>query len=244
MCCKGSSGNVRKWEMMALEKLKAMEEKELVSEAVRLDQEQKKCKRELDAVKAEIQARGLRVIEDRNTKYVKYYSPDGSAAVTDTQSLDILNVDKLKGLISEGVWKQNVTETTKTDYKYKPMLERVLKAIFTGDYTFEYSLEEFLEGNMPVKPDEKQKKLLLKKLKGDYAKDKDTLISVFGYENEGAAPDFDVELWFIYKIRNGELIRAVLPEEFLDQTIQDIRKCLMVDSKTSITIDYDKEETI
>lgn len=230
--------------MMALEKLKAMEEKELVSEAVRLDQEQKRGKRELDAVKAEIQARGLRVIEDRNTKYVKYYSPDGSAAVTDTQSLDILNVDKLKGLISEGVWKQNVTETTKTDYKYKPMLERVLKAIFTGDYTFEYSLEEFLEGNMPVKPDEKQKKLLLKKLKGDYAKDKDTLISVFGYENEWAVPDFDVELWFIYKIRNGELIRAVLPEEFLDQTIQDIRKCLMVDSKTSITIDYDKEETI
>ena len=223
---------------------KTMEDKELVSEAVRIDREQKMCKRKLDAVKAEIQARGLRVIEDRNTKYVKYYSPDGSAAVTDTQSLDILNVDKLKGLISEGVWKQNVTETTKTDYKYKPMLERVLKAIFTGDYTFEYSLEEFLEGSMPVKPDEKQKKLLLKKLKGDYAKDKDTLISVFGYEDERTAPDFDVELWFIYKIKNGELIRAVLPEEFLDQTIQDIRKCLMVDSKTSITIDYDKEEMI
>lgn len=193
------------------------------------------------AVKAEIQARGLRVIEDRNTKYIKYYSPDGSAAVTDTQSLDILNVDKLKGLVSEGIWKQNVTETTKTDYKYKPMLERVLKAIFTGDYTFEYSLEEFLEGSMPVKPDEKQKKLLLKKLKGDYAKDKDTLISVLGYESEETAPDFDVELWYIYRIKNGELIRAVLPEEFLDQTIQHIRKCLMVDSKTSITIDYNKE---
>lgn len=221
--------------------MKTMSEEQLVSIAVNLDQEQKRYKRELDAVKAEIQARGLRVIEDRNTKYVKYYSPDGSAAVTDTQSLDILNVDKLKGLISEGVWKQNVTETTKTDYKYKPMLERVLKAIFTGDYTFEYSLEEFLEGSMPVKPDEKQKKLLLKKLKGDYAKDKDTLISVFGYEDERTAPDFDVELWFIYKIKNGELIRAVLPEEFLDQTIQDIRKCLMVDSKTSITIDYNKE---
>ncbi len=221
--------------------MKTMSEEQLVSIAVNLDQEQKRCKRELDAVKAEIQARGLRVIEDRNTKYIKYYSPDGSAAVTDTQSLDILNVDKLKGLVSEGIWKQNVTETTKTDYKYKPMLERVLKAIFTGDYTFEYSLEEFLEGSMPVKPDEKQKKLLLKKLKGDYAKDKDTLISVLGYESEETAPDFDVELWYIYRIKNGELIRAVLPEEFLDQTIQHIRKCLMVDSKTSITIDYNKE---
>ncbi len=229
---------------MAVESLKAMGDPALVSEAVRLDQEQKRCKMELDAVKAEIQARGLRVIEDRNIRYVKYHSPDGSAAVADTQSLDILNVDKLKELISEGVWKQNVTETTKTDYKYKPVLERVLKAVFTGDYTFEYSLEEFIDGNLPVKPDERQKKLLLKKLKGDYAKDRDTLISVFGYENDGTAPDFDVELWYIYKIKNGELIRSVLPEEFLDQTIRDIKKCLMVDSKTSITIDYDKEGTI
>lgn len=226
---------------MELSKLKGMKEKELVSKAIRLDQEQKKVKKELDTVKAEIQARGLQVIEDRNIKYIKYYSTDGSAAVTDTQSLEVVNVDKLKKLLSRGVWKQNVTETTKTDYKYKPVLERVLKAIFTGDYTFEYSLEEFIDEHLSVKPDTKQKNLLLKKLKGDYAKDRDTLISVFGYENEGAAPDFDVELWYIYKIMNGELIRAVLPEEFLDETIKDIKKCLIVDSKTSITIDYKKE---
>ena len=39
--------------------------------------------------------------------------------MTDTQSLEVLNVDKLRDFLSEGVWKQNVTETTKTDYKYK-----------------------------------------------------------------------------------------------------------------------------
>ncbi|MCI8410380.1 MAG: hypothetical protein HFJ09_14100 [Lachnospiraceae bacterium] len=226
---------------MELSKLKTMEEKELVSKAIQLDQEQKKVKKELDTVKAEIQARGLQVLEDRNIKYIKYYSPDGSAAVTDTQSLDVVNVDKLKKLLSRGVWKQNVTETTKTDYKYKPVLERVLKAIFTGDYTFEYSLEEFIDEHLSVNPDRKQKNLLLKKLKGDYAKDRDTLISVLGFENENEAPDFDVELYYIYKIMNGELIRAVLPEEFLDETIKDIKKCLIVDSKTSITIDYKKE---
>ena len=138
---------------MTTEELKQTEVKELVSEAVKLDKQQKRLKTELDAVKAELQARGLAVLEDRNTKYVKYYSPEGSAAVSDAQSLEVLNVDKLKGFISEGVWKQNVTETTKTDYKYKPMLERALKAVFTGDYTFEYSLEEFLEESLPVKPD-------------------------------------------------------------------------------------------
>lgn len=86
-----------------------------------------------------------------------------------------------------------------------------------------------------------RKKLLIKKLKGDYVKDKQTLVSVFGYPNEDAAPDFDVELYYIYKIKNGELIKAFLPEDGLDQTIEAIKKCLIVDSKTSITIDYDKE---
>lgn len=226
---------------MRAERLKQMKEEELVGEAVRLDQQAKTCRKNLDAVKAELQARGLMLIEDRNVRYVKFHSAEGSAAVTDAQSLEVLNVDRLHELLSDGVWKQNVTETTKTEYKYKPLLERVLKAVFTGDYTFEYSMEEFLTEHMPVKPDAKQLKLLLKKLKGDYVKDKDVLTSVLGYE-PGNMPDFDVELWYIYRIKNGELIRAVLPEEFMDQTIGEIRKCLIVDSKTSITIDYKKED--
>lgn len=226
---------------MTMEDVKKMGAQELVSEAVRLDQLLKEERRELDAVKAELQARGLVLVEDRNIRYVKFYSPEGSVAVTDAQSLEVLNVDRLRELLSDGVWKQNVTETTKTEYKYKPMLERVLKAVFTGDYTFEYTMEEFLTEHLPVSVDSKQLKLLLKKLKGDYAKDKEVLVSVLGYEPKNA-PDFDVELWYIYRIKNGELIRAMLPEEFLEQTIEDIRKCLIVDSKTAITIDYKKED--
>lgn len=226
---------------MKTEKLKLKTAPELVGEAVRLDQQAKSCRKELDAVKAELQARGLVLIEDRNVRYVKFYAQEGSAAVTDAQSLEVLNVDRLRELLSDGVWKQNVTETTKTDYKYKPLLERVLKAVFTGDYTFEYTLEEFLTEHLTVKPDAKQLKLLLRKLKGDYVKDKDVLAGVFGFDPQNM-PDFDVELWYIYRIKNGELIRAVLPEEFLDQTIAEIKKCLIVDSKTAITIDYQKEE--
>ena len=226
---------------MKTEELKLKTAPELVGEAVRLDQRAKSCRKELDAVKAELQARGLVLIEDRNVRYVKFYAQEGSAAVTDAQSLEVLNVDRLRELLSDGVWKQNVTETTKTDYKYKPLLERVLKAVFTGDYTFEYTLEEFLTEHLPVKPDAKQLKLLLRKLKGDYVKDKDVLAGVFGFDPQ-SMPDFDVELWYIYRIKNGELIRAVLPEEFLDQTMEEIKKCLIVDSKTAITIDYQKEE--
>lgn len=226
---------------MKTEDLRMMGAEALVSEAVRLDQQQKNGRRELDAVKAELQARGLMLIEDRNIRFVKFHAPDGSVAVTDAQSLEVLNVDRLHELLPDGVWKQNVTETTKTDYKYKPLLERVLKAVFNGDYTFEYTMEEFLRENLPVDTDVKQIKLLLRKLKGDYVKDREVLVSVLGYDPQNA-PDFDVELWYIYRIRNGELIRAMLPEEFLDQTIGEIRKCLIVDSKTAITIDYKKED--
>lgn len=219
---------------------KSMTNEELIGACVTLDREQKKSRAMLNGYKAELQARGLALMEDHNVKYVKFYGGEGSAAITDSMSLDILNPDKLKELVGEGVYNMKVREETKTTYKYDSKFEKALKAIFTGDYTFETTLEEFLE-EMSIKPDAKQKKLLMKKLKGEFEKDKETLISVLVPEGQ-EAPDFDVELWYIYRIKNGELIRAFLPEEMLDSTIESIRKSILVETKTSITLDYDTEK--
>lgn len=219
---------------------KSMTNEELIGACVTLDREQKKSRAMLNGYKAELQARGLALMEDHNVKYVKFYGGEGSAAITDSMSLDILNPDKLKELVGEGVYNMKVKEETKTTYKYDSKFEKALKAIFTGDYTFETTLEEFLE-EMSIKPDAKQKKLLMKKLKGEFEKDKETLISVLVPEGQ-EAPDFDVELWYIYRIKNGELIRAFLPEEMLDSTIESIRKSILVETKTSITLDYNTEK--
>lgn len=219
---------------------KSMTNEELIGACVTLDREQKKSRAMLNGYKAELQARGLALMEDHNVKYVKFYGGEGSAAITDSMSLDILNPNKLKELVGEGVYNMKVKEETKTTYKYDSKFEKALKAIFTGDYTFETTLEEFLE-EMSIKPDAKQKKLLIKKLKGEFEKDKETLISVLVPEGQ-EAPDFDVELWYIYRIKNGELIRAFLPEEMLDITIEGIRKSILVETKTSITLDYDTEK--
>lgn len=219
---------------------KSMTNEELIGACVTLDREQKKSRAMLNGYKAELQARGLALMEDHNVKYVKFYGGEGSAAITDSMSLDILNPDKLKELVGEGVYNMKVKEETKTTYKYDSKFEKALKAIFTGDYTFETTLEEFLE-EMSIKPEAKQKKLLMKKLKGEFEKDKETLISVLVPEGQ-EAPDFDVELWYIYRIKNGELIRAFLPEEMLDSTIESIRKSILVETKTSITLDYDTEK--
>lgn len=220
-----------------MKSLKEMADGELVSTCISLDKGQKITRTTLNRYKAELQARGLALMEDHNVKYVKFYGTEGSAAVMDSMSLDILNPDKLKALIGGGVYDMKIKEETKTVYKYDCKFERALKAIFTGDYSFE-SLEDFLD-EMSIKPDDKQKKLLMKKLKGDFEKDKETLLSVLA--PEGQEPDLDVELWYIYRIKNGELIKAFLPDEMPEKTIEDIRKCILVETKTSITLDYEEE---
>lgn len=220
--------------------VRKMSDSQLVSRAIRLDIEEKKSKKQLDETKTELQARGLAVLEEHNTKFVRFYSTSGNVSVLDAQTLDVLNAEKIRELLLEGVFESKVEVTIqKKKYKFDSKLEQMLKAVFTGDFTFEYTLEEFIETEMKVK-DASKKRLLLKKLVGDYKKDKQTLVSALGYESEDAAPDFDVELYYIYKIKNGELIKAFLPEEGLDETISQLRNCMIVDSKTSITIDYDK----
>ncbi len=220
-----------------MEDIKKMTEGGLISACVQLDRAQKEGRAALNRYKAELQARGLALMEDHNVKYVKFYGAEGSAAIMDSMSLDIRNPHKLKELVGGGVYGMKVKEETKTTYKYDSKFERALKAIFTGDYSFE-DLGDFL-GEMSIKPDDQQKKLLLKKLKGDYEKDKETLLSVLA--PKGEEPDLDIELWYIYRIKNGELIRAFLPEEMLDKTIEDIKKCILVETKTSITLDYEEE---
>lgn len=214
---------------MEQQTVKSMTNEQLIGACVWLDREQKKSRAMMNSYKAELQARGLAIMEDHNVKYVKFYGDEGSAAITDSMSLDILNPDKLKELVGEGVYKMKVKEETKTTYKFDSKFEKAMKAIFTGDYTFETTLEEFLD-EMSIKPDDKQKKLLLKKLKGEFEKDKETLISVLVPEGE-TVPDFDVELWYIYRIKNGELIKAFLPEEMIDAIIEGIRKSIFVETK-------------
>ena len=80
---------------------KSMTNEELIGACVTLDREQKKSRAMLNGYKAELQARGLALMEDHNVKYVKFYGGEGSAAITDSMSLDILNPDKLKELVGE-----------------------------------------------------------------------------------------------------------------------------------------------
>lgn len=233
-----------------MSQINKMSDAKLVDRAIMLDNEKKTLDTELTGLKAEIQKRGLLTMMDHNVKYCKMYGDKvGTAIVSESQEIDILNMDRLREIVGDGLVKEKVTESTFTKYKLDKNFDKMIKAVCTGDYTFEYSLEEFLE-QMSVPVDARQRELLLKKLKGDYKADKKTLLSVLGYLTKGtseaaaeaAAPDLDVELYYISKIKNAELILAFLPEEGIDSTMEAIRRCVIVDSKLKIELAYKDEE--
>ena len=233
-----------------MSQINKMSDAKLVDRAIMLDNEKKTLDTELTGLKAEIQKRGLLTMMDHNTKYSKMYGDTvGTAIVSESQEIDILNMERLRDIVGDGLVKEKVTESTFTKYKLDKNFDKMIKAVCTGDYTFEYSLEEFLE-QMSVPVDAHQKELLMKKLKGDYKTDKKTLLSVLGYLTKGtsesaaeaAAPDLDVELYYISKIKNAELILAFLPEEGIDSTMEAIRRCVIVDSKLKIELAYKDEE--
>ena len=233
-----------------MSQINKLSDAKLVDRAIMLDNEKKTLDTELTGLKAEIQKRGLLTMMDHNIKYCKMYGDTvGTAIVSESQEIDILNMDRLREIVGDGLVKEKVTESTFTKYKLDKNFDKMIKAVCTGDYTFEYSLEEFLD-QMSVPVDAHQKELLLKKLKGDYKADKKTLLSVLGYLTKGtseaaaeaAAPDLDVELYYISKIKNAELILAFLPEEGIDSTMEAIRRCVIVDSKLKIELAYKDEE--
>ncbi len=209
---------------------------ELVDDLIRYDRLRLNTKRNMDALQAEVQKRGLSIMDDRSKQFVRFYGNEGSCSVSDRRSLDILNPDRLKLCVSEGVFNRNVTVTTETKYKLTPSFEAMLKALFTGDYSFEYELAEFVHAHMHMLPDAKQEKLLLKRLKGDYEKDRKTLNAAFDVDE-----DWDAELLYIHQIRNGELIRAFLPDDMMDAAMTELKKCIMVESKVAVALDYEEE---
>ena len=129
-----------------MSQINKLSDAKLVDRAIMLDNEKKTLDTELTGLKAEIQKRGLLTMMDHNIKYCKMYGDTvGTAIVSESQEIDILNMDRLREIVGDGLVKEKITESTFTKYKLDKNFDKMIKAVCTGDYTFEYSLEEFLE---------------------------------------------------------------------------------------------------
>ena len=84
-------------------KLSELSTGKLVTMLISMDRERAELVAEIDRYKAEISARGGAVLDDRNTKFIKYYGENGSCAVTYAGKLSVKNDLELRELLPEGV---------------------------------------------------------------------------------------------------------------------------------------------
>lgn len=194
------------------------------------------AKAELEVITAQIQERAIAFQEDRHIKFTEWHgSTSGIASVTVSGSLDILNVSKLKEVLGEELVQEKLkVKQAEVKYDLEDTFKKAVTALLLDDYESSMSVEEVIDhaGWCEDCPD--KKKLLLKKLKGDYKKDKKTVLDVL--HRSDADIDIDTELFVIYQIKNYEKILAYFDEDTLGETKEKLKRYVAVDETAKIML--------
>ena len=138
------------------------------------------CKKEIEKLKGEFQKLGIEEMQDKKVKQVEFWGNNNAkVVVTCSESLKVVSHTFLLQTLGD-VLKDFAKE--KTTYEYSEPFKRILTAIFQGTY-IEQALDEVIA---QVTEDEKTRKALKKKLKGNWEKDVETLKSLAGLNQKDA----------------------------------------------------------
>lgn len=207
--------------------LRTMNIEQKVSKAIEIDRQMKESKKELDAIKADLQAAALQEMENKNLKFVEYYGTEGSCAVMYKEKFEVDNLPALAASIGEviiGKVKKEETVKVTVDNKFKD----ALIALYKGEYK-QHNIDQILKD---LRLDDKQIKVALKKLKGDYFRDKELLESLGVIHS-----DIEEELDAIREWKNYELVDKFFDLEKLD--IEKVKKSISVEDSLSIGLNYE-----
>lgn len=218
-------------------RLREMGTDELVEFAAAKDQKVKETVAEVDILKAELQRRAENELEERNIKFTEFFGKINSYVnVSCAQKLEILNMAMVVELLGKELLKDKVVEKpAEVKYEVEKKFRQALIAVITGDYDSEFTVEQIVD-HAGWQMDAKQKSLILKKLKGEYAKDIAMLRKTLGNPDLEA----DEELYYIYKIKNWELVRAFFPMEDFRVVAEELKKYVIVDETPRIELKYSK----
>ena len=203
--------------------------KELVNQAVQLDAQIKVKTAELNELKASLQAEGLRELENKNIRFLQFFGDSGTCEVGYKQKMEIDNFGRLVEVLGDIV-KEKVVKKEEVKYDFEKKFKAALMLLYLGDYK-EHDLERILLINLDI-TDEKQRKRLLKKLKGEYTADKKLLDSV------GVTIKAEEELDAIRQHRNFELVSRFFDLESVD--MEALKKCIFVEDSLSLGLTYEK----
>lgn len=202
-----------------------------VDEAISIDKQMKEDKKRLDGIKAKLQAEGQILLENQNTKQVELYGEHGSCQVGYSEKLDITNYSLLKNTIGD-----IVVERVKKEESVKYTPDKLLKQALIAAYKKDYKNHDIRDLLVKLGLEDKQIKVCLKKLKGDYFKDRATIesfISVLKGNN------LEEEMDAIREQLNYELIDKFIDLELLD--FDSYRRSMIVEETLSIGLSYEND---
>lgn len=200
--------------------------KEKVNKAVELDKRMKEDKKELDKIKADLQAEALQEMENKNVKYIEYFGDKGNCFCGYKEKFEVDNLPELRAAVGEVI-----ATNIKTEESIKVTVENKFKEALMIVYSGQYKQHDILRILRDLYLDDKQIKTALKKLKGDYDKDKATL------ESFGVKDDIEEELDAIREQKNYEFVERFLNLEELD--INRLKKSISVEETLSIGLNYE-----
>lgn len=192
------------------------------------------AKAEMDVVTAEIQSRAIQFQEDRHIKFTEWKGTERAlASVTVAQTFDVLNFYKLKELLGKELVEEKIrVKPQEIKYDVDASFKKALTAIILDDYENKLTVREVIERAGWCEDSPERKAALLKKLKGDYKKDKKAVLDALNMQD--GEIDIDTELYCIYQIKNWELIRAYCDESDFDAVAEAVKRCIAVDETAKI----------
>ncbi|MGL5438811.1 MAG: hypothetical protein ACRDA4_00285 [Filifactoraceae bacterium] len=174
-----------------------MEEiKTLIEKALEKEREIREISKDLDEIKVKLQSYATEEMENKNIKYLEIFAESGSVSSYYKEKFEVDNLAVLKELMGESLTGKIEIEQ-KENIKVESKVKEALIALYKNSYC-NGDINQVID---TFSIDDKAKKLLLKKLKGDYRKDIKLLRS-FGLEG-----DFEEELDAIHDIKNYELVK-------------------------------------
>lgn len=197
---------------------------EKINQAIALEKRMKEDKRRLDGLKAELQSE---IYEDMLNKNLKWRQMGASLGLCNVMVKDKLEIDSYKLLIEllGDVAESKITKKEKVDYEIAGEFKRALIALYRQDYK-----KGDLTGLLAqLELDDKQRKFALKKLSGDYAKDKQLLSGL------GVIGELEEELDLIHDQKNYELVSRYFDLEKIDETfMKKLKLALSVEDTVAI----------
>ena len=212
--------------------LKKLDTNYLIELAIRKTKLLNELKEEIDKLTTQIQVRAIDYSEQRHIKFTELKGQgSGLASVTVANGLEVLNYAMLEAYFGKELLKDKIKiKPQNTKYEFDSGFKKAIMALLYDDYESKISLNELIDSFSFVKGDVAKKATLLKKLKGDYKKDKKL---IFDMLNKQASDDFDIdiELYLIYQIKNYEYIKAYFDTDKLEET-KDILNCYLSATQT------------